>query len=96
MFTAPAKPAPGEPGPGLFTKLDTMLGQYEGTKGRIASARKGLTDRIAAYDDQIERYEVQVELRERMLRVKWSGLENSLSVIQSQGSTLMSALGFAG
>jgi flagellar hook-associated protein 2 len=96
MFTAPAKPEPGQPGPGLFPNLDTVLKQYEGTKGRIASARKGLTDRIAAYDDQIERYEVQVALRERMLRTKWSGLENSLSVIQSQSSMLTSALGLAG
>ena len=96
LLTAPADPEPGQAGPGLLTQLDTVLDQYEGADGRIAGARKGLTDRIDAYDDQIERHEVRIELRERMIRAKYSGLESALSVVQAQGATLLSALGFAG
>ena len=92
----PPDPLP-EPaaGPGVFTSLDALLKEYEGSKGRIAGARKGLTDRIDAYDEQIERHEVRIELRERMIRAKFSGLESALSGLQAQGSTLLSALGFA-
>jgi flagellar hook-associated protein 2 len=93
LFTAPAKPEVGEPGPGLFSNLSTMMKEYEGAAGRIATARAGLTNRIDAYDDQIERYEVRIELRERLLRKKWSGLESALSVIQAQGTSLLSTLG---
>ena len=95
LFTAAAEPAPGEPGPGLFSHLDAVLDDYEGAAGRIATAREGLSDRIESYDEQIERYEVRIELRERLLRQKWSGLESSLSVIQAQGVSLLSALGLS-
>ena len=95
LLTAPAAPGPGQAGPGLFTGLDAMLKQYEGSAGRIATTRQGLTDRIAAFDDQIDRHEVRIELRERLLRQKFSGLESALTVVQAQGATLLSALGLA-
>ena len=95
LLTAPADGAAGKAGRGLLTGLDGLLSEYEGAKGRIAGARQGLTDRINAYDDQIERHEVRMELRERMLRAKYAGLESALSTVQAQGTTLLSALGYA-
>lgn len=94
-LTAPAAPAAGEPGPGVFTQLDAVLDDYEGVNGRISTTRQGLSDRIAVYDDQIERYEVRVELRERLLRQKFTTLESTLGTLQAQGANLLAQLGIS-
>lgn len=90
LFTTAAS---GGTGPGLFTALDELLDGYEGADGRIAATRDGLAQRIADHDDQIARHEDRLELRERLLRQKFSGLESALAVLQAQGAGLLAQLG---
>ncbi len=95
LLTAPSAPAEGEPGPGVLTSLDAVLDGYEGAAGQIALTRQGISDRITANDDQVDRYEVRLELRERLLRQKFAGLESTLATLQAQGSNLLAQLGTA-
>lgn len=60
--------------------------------GRIATYIEGREARIDSLDDQIERWDVRLEMRETMLRRQFAHLETALSRMQQQGQWLAGQL----
>lgn len=60
--------------------------------GRISTYIEGREARIDSLDDQIERWDVRLELRETMLRRQFAHLETALGRMQQQGQWLAGQL----
>ncbi len=60
--------------------------------GRISSVIAGREDQIRLLDDQIERWDVRLEMRETTLRRQFSAMETALGRMQQQGQWLAGQL----
>jgi flagellar hook-associated protein 2 len=78
---------------GLFTRFNNTVDLYtRADDGMLSAKTKSLTDRIASFDDSIERIEdVALRLREQLER-QFTALEATMSQLQMQ-SSFLSALG---
>jgi flagellar hook-associated protein 2 len=77
---------------GIGGVIDRFVSGLEGSTGRIQTARDALDSSIRDFDEQIERFEQRVAIRETTLRLKFTNLESTLGTLQAQGNYLASSL----
>lgn len=73
---------------GLMGELSELISTYEGTEGELALAQDRWTDRVDDIDEQIDRYEDRLALREQTIRRQFTAMETMLSSLQGQMSLL--------
>lgn len=81
---------------GLGASLHAYLKTVEGSGGSIQRSRDAIAGRIKSYDEQIENFEVRLQLRETTLRRQFTDMETALSNLHAQGNWLAGQLGSLG
>lgn len=82
---------------GFIPGIRRKIAQYtDGYFGPISNKKRGLQDQIAQADQRIEGMQRRVEARERVLRQKFSNLEDKMARIKQQGAVLQQRLGGGG
>ena len=76
---------------GLMGELSELISAYEGADGEIQQARERWTEQIDGIDDQIERFEDRLSLREATIRRQFTAMETTLANLQGQMSFLFPA-----
>ena len=77
---------------GIGGVLDQALSRAEGVEGSIKRAQNLADNNIDRLQEQIERYEIRLELREVALRRKFSAMESAMAGLASQGNWLSAQL----
>jgi flagellar hook-associated protein 2 len=78
---------------GVANDLSTLLGSLTGAGGAIATQNTSLDQRVDALQDQIDTATRNLEAFEKSLRAQFSALETLVASLQSQGNSLLAALG---
>lgn len=83
---------------GFVPVLNREIGNLtNGTYGPLSVRKRGISEKIASMDKQLDMKEKQLERKEEMLRKKFADLETKMSGINSQGAAVQGMVnGFAG
>lgn len=77
---------------GLAGQLSSVLTEFEGTTGAVATTVTRIKDQIALYQGRIDRFEVRLAAREALLVRQFAAMEAALGQLTSQGNYLASQL----
>jgi flagellar hook-associated protein 2 len=77
---------------GFVGRISRFLGSTEGVDGIVSHASDRWTNQIGLIDEQVERLERRIEMREASLRRQFAAMETVLSSLQAQGNWLSAQL----
>lgn len=83
--------AGSDPGDGIAFQLHALADSF--TNDVMPGRLKGFTDSLARMDKRIADLEIQMTLREKNMRAKFSAMENAVSSLRAQGTDLAARLG---
>lgn len=78
--------------PGAAARTLAMAAGALADKGAIATSKNGYDVRIKGFQDQIDRFELRMTMKEASLKRQWSSVQSLLTGFQSQGSWLSQQL----
>lgn len=77
---------------GLMGELSELLSNFEGADGTLAGASQRWESQVDTIDEQIERFEDRLAIRENTLRRQFTAMEQMLANLQGQSNFLLSGL----
>jgi flagellar hook-associated protein 2 len=78
---------------GVAADLATLVAEVTGSSGAFSAQTTSLDQRIRGLQDQIDQGTRNVEAYEESLRLQFANLETLIAQLQSQGNSLLAALG---
>jgi flagellar hook-associated protein 2 len=79
--------------PGIAARVvEITTGLTRAETGTLTSAKEFANNRIDDFNDQIERFEDRLAIRETNMRRQWANLQTILSGLQTQGDWLSGQL----
>lgn len=81
---------------GIAVRGEGLLKNFISTGGSVDAAKKGATNRLTGIHTATKRIEDRLTIREKTLRQNFSGLQRSLSKLNSQSAMLQRISGYLG